>query len=287
MGEISNPALAGIHKKQGSRLPDLRAKADAWTARNDLRAYTGSLRDLARAAVFDDLPANREVTVELRDFEGQREIRPTLLFQRDREQPADAGVWLDGDLWYETRIIGRRGQVRLPALPSGQHRIQIQGPDDSRWYMNYTGAHGPARLRRLAATIGAAGLEFQYHKQTAEREVLTGQIYQAQTERVRLHVSIDHATTAALQPFDDWTFVQRIYDLRAADEARVPVLNTPDKTVDAGRRFFVTLGADLPPGSYRIRIRPEQEADAYLALYRLLPGQQLVRMFLRERGYEE
>ena len=47
MGEIINPALAGIHKQQGSKLPELRAKADAWSARNDLRAYQGSLRDLA------------------------------------------------------------------------------------------------------------------------------------------------------------------------------------------------------------------------------------------------
>jgi hypothetical protein len=47
MGEIINPALAGIQKQQGSKLPELRAKADAWSARNDLRAYKGSLRDLA------------------------------------------------------------------------------------------------------------------------------------------------------------------------------------------------------------------------------------------------
>jgi hypothetical protein len=67
----------------------------------------------------------------------------------------------------------------------------------------------------------------------------------------------------------------------------VPVLNTPAKTVDAGRRFFVTLGADLPPGTYRIHIRPEQRSESYLALYRLLPGQQLVRMFLREHDYVE
>ena len=247
------------------------------------------LRDLARAAVYGELPANREITVELRDFEGQREIRPTLLFERDQDQPVDAGVSLDGDPWYETGIAGRRGQLQLPALPSGSHRIRIKGPDDSRWYLNYTGANGPAYLRRLAVTVGPDGLEFEYQKQSAEREILTGQLYQAQSERVRLHVNIDHVSDAALQPLDDWTFVQRIYDLRAVDEKRVPVLNTRAKTVDAGRRFFVTLGADLPPGSYRIRIRirPEQASDAYLALYQLQPGQQLVRLFLREHGYVE
>lgn len=245
------------------------------------------VRDLARGAVYGVLPVNREVTVELRDFEGHREIRPTLLFQRDQKQPVDIAVWLDGGSWYTTRIAGHRGQFQLPSLPTGQHRIQIQGPDDSLWFMNYTGDHGPAYLRRLASTVGPDGLEFKYHKQSAEREILTGQLYQTQSDRMRLHVAIDHTSSAALQPLDDWTFVHRTYDLRAADEGRVPVLNTRAQTVDAGRRFFITLGADLPPGNYRIQIRPEQEEDAYLALYQLLPGQQLVRLFLREHGYVE
>ncbi len=47
MGEIVNPALAGIQKQQGSRIAELRARADAWSARNDLREYSGNLRDLA------------------------------------------------------------------------------------------------------------------------------------------------------------------------------------------------------------------------------------------------
>jgi hypothetical protein len=47
MGEIVNPALAGIHKQLKSNMPELRAKADAWSARNDLRNYTGSLHDIA------------------------------------------------------------------------------------------------------------------------------------------------------------------------------------------------------------------------------------------------
>jgi hypothetical protein len=46
MGEIVNPALAGIHKQLKSTMPELRAKADAWSARNDLRNYTGSLHDI-------------------------------------------------------------------------------------------------------------------------------------------------------------------------------------------------------------------------------------------------
>jgi hypothetical protein len=47
MGEIVNPALAGIRKQLKSTMPELRAKADAWSVRNDLRNYTGSLHDIA------------------------------------------------------------------------------------------------------------------------------------------------------------------------------------------------------------------------------------------------
>ena len=47
MGEIANPALAGIRNQLHSSMPELRAKADAWSARNDLRNYTGSLHQIA------------------------------------------------------------------------------------------------------------------------------------------------------------------------------------------------------------------------------------------------
>ena len=47
MGEIVNPAIAGIRKEQKTDIANARSKADAWSARNDLRNYRGNLRDLA------------------------------------------------------------------------------------------------------------------------------------------------------------------------------------------------------------------------------------------------
>jgi hypothetical protein len=261
--------------------------AGQWSGRHLLLPRAGGLpvRDLSRGAVYGELSANREVTVALRDFTGHRELRPTLIFQREQEQPTALSVLLDGSPWYQTRIMGRSGQLLLPVTTAGNHRIRIQGPDAARWFMNYLDAEAPTYVRRLALRVGPDGLEIHYHKQTAEAEVLTGQLYQLRGERVRLHVEIEHETGPQLQPLADSTFVQRLYDLRTEDTTRVTVLNTDAGTVDGGRRFFVPLGTDLPPGNYRIRIWPEQDAEAYLALYRLLPGQQLVRLFLREHGH--
>ena len=73
--------------------------------------------------------------------------------------------------------------------------------------------------------------------------------------------------------------------MRPQDEIQVSVLNTRTATVDGGQRFFLPLGSDLPAGSYRIRIRPLHDVQGYLVLYRLSPGQQMVRAFLREHAY--
>ena len=47
MGEIVNPAIAGIRNEQKTDIANGRAKADAWSLRNDLRNYRGNLRDLS------------------------------------------------------------------------------------------------------------------------------------------------------------------------------------------------------------------------------------------------
>lgn len=61
MGEIVNPALAGMRKQRNTRIPDLRAQVDAWSARNDLRTYTGSLREVsALVPAFDRRSLGRQ-----------------------------------------------------------------------------------------------------------------------------------------------------------------------------------------------------------------------------------
>jgi len=72
MGEIVNPAIAGIRKEQKTDVANLRAKADAWSARNDLRNYRGSLRDLAALVPgFERRALTRQDRRELGSTEGQ------------------------------------------------------------------------------------------------------------------------------------------------------------------------------------------------------------------------
>ena len=243
------------------------------------------VRDEARVALYHELPANQEVAAVLRGFRGHRELRPTLIFQRESEQPTSVTLLVDGTPVHATKIIGRRGELRLPTIAAGPHRILVRSSTATRWFMNFMDTDRPAFLRRLALRIDSDGLEFEYLKRSAGQEVLTARVYQPGKQRMRLRVNIDYLPPGRLAPTNDWTFVQRSYDLRPEDDTRVSVLNPRAATVDGGQRFFLPLGSDLPPGSYRIRIRPLQDAHGYLALYRLIPGQQTVRAFLREHAY--
>ncbi len=260
-----------------------------WRGRHLLLPRDGTLpvRDLSRGAIYRELPMGREVSAVLRSVEGLRELRPTLIYQREGHEPMTVTVLRDGVPWYDTRVRGRTGQLLLPVTATGHYQIEVRGSETARWFMNYMDSSGPSYVRRLAYRVERGGLEFRYHKRTNEAEVLTGQLYQVASERLRLDIDIEYKPQVQLQPLVDSTYLHRIYDLRTVGTSRVMVLNADTETVDGGRRFFVPLGTDLPPGDYHIRIQPEQDTPAYLALYRLLPGQQVERAFLRERGNVE
>jgi hypothetical protein len=62
----------------------------------------------------------------------------------------------------------------------------------------------------------------------------------------------------------------------------IPVLNSAQPPLVGGQRFFLPLGADLPPGKYPIKFALEGAPEAYLTLYRLSPGQSELRDFFQE-----
>jgi len=68
-------------------------------------------------------------------------------------------------------------------------------------------------------------------------------------------------------------------------EGTVLVLGTQERGVTELPACFLTLGADLKPGKYLIRVTCPSEADRYLLLSRVLPGRtDCRRVFLDQRG---
>lgn len=242
-------------------------------------------RDQSRAALFRELPAGRASRVAIRGPIGRREVQPTMVFVRQGQTPMEVSLTLDGEDYYRTQIAGSLGELQLPPLTPGRHSIKIQASGPARWYINYTAGGGPALLRRLSMQLDRSGLEFVYHKQSNDREVLTGELFTQAPGRARLLVSIATPNPPGLQPLDDWTFKKRRFDLKPKVRAPVLVLRSSLKTASGGQRFVLPLGTDLPAGKYRIRVALEDNTQGYLTLYRLIAGQLELRSFFQERTH--
>lgn len=240
-----------------------------------------ALRDEARAAVYRPLTPNRTYTLELRALAEQEELRPVLIYEGGTGR-FDVRVWVDERPVRELYATGSRGQYRLSRLRAGKHRLRIEAPDTTRWYINYAGGGETAHLRRLATRLERRGFEFVYTKRTAQEEVLSAQAFARDAGRKRLRVRIDPRPAPRLGVLGGWTFGVREIDLMPEYIGRVLVLDTDAQRADYAQRFFIPLDRDLPPGDYRIRIDALGEGPEYLSLYRLIPGRTSQRRLFQE-----
>ncbi len=240
------------------------------------------VRDQALAAVYRELPRGRPVSLRLSGGIGRRQVSPTLVFLRSEKTPAEIELLVDGTSHLRTKIAGSQGELRLPPLRPGRREILLRFDAAGRFYLNHAGASGESYLRRLALRLDGDGLDFDYEKRSDEAEVLTAEFFTESGTRSVLEVTVGRDHEPRLSAASDWTFRNRVYDVAPGTNALVPVLNTAGHAVDGGRKFWLPLGADLPAGHYRVSIRPTNGTQGYLVLYRLVPGQQVSRLFFRE-----
>ncbi len=263
--------------------------AGNWRARHLLIPRTEGLPVRARslAAVYREFDANKPQQVTFRGSPGRHEINPDVLYLRDEASPLDVQVMLDGEPYTSIQIAGRQGRFQLPPILPGSKAkaLTFVATEPARWFINHAEAKAPSFLRRLAMQLTNSGLEFEYDKQTSGPEILLGQLYTGAATRPELQVVIAGERRQGNGPWQEWTFLKRRFDLTQEIQAPIPVLNSAMKSLHGGQRFFLPLGADLPPGKYRISFTLAGAPDAYLTLYRLIAGQSEFRTLFREEAY--
>jgi hypothetical protein len=240
----------------------------------------------ALPAAFCEVPAGQEVPVRIGAEDGRREASPTLLYLSPSAGPLALQSFVDGVLRHQATVHAGRGLVGLPRLALGPHRFRATASRAARlWLSHVEPCHRPRLLKRLAYPLPAAGLSFLVDKRSAGDETLSARFYTARGVSTRLQVRVELRPDRALRvgPQASWTFVDRVYSVRPAGGAPVPLLEASLQDVDSGQLFSIPLGSDLPPGRYQVRVVPKSAARAWLSLSRTTGLAEERELFI-ERG---
>lgn len=233
-----------------------------------------STRKEALGSTFREIFPEKPLQATFSAFGSISLIKPRLAFIREEGEPLEISLSLDGMDWLHREIIGKRGIISLPPLPSGPHRINLSVSQTARFFLSNIEGDGKSWLLRQVYRLPEKGLKFKISKQQP-RELLSFfyTTEQQSSERTRLQVDLlGEKTSSSPAPLNGLTLQKRLYDIRTGDQPPLPIMTDDNQSTDAGQRFFLPLEEDLPEGEYLIRISPERPQNGFIAINRVLPG---------------
>ncbi len=240
------------------------------------------IREQALGAFYQKIKKNRAFTLQF--VNARKTIQPNLIYWRSQRTPVKIRILLDGRLHYEGYLTGRRGELKLPKLTARKHTLILKTRGRGQFFINHAKPNGKqVYIKRLVHRFDSQGLQFLYEKRSEDKELISARVYLPHGTQKRLQVQVKlSAASKRSRTHTGWTFPKRHYDLRPAGEKAVMVLNTRHEFVDVGRFFVIPLQDDLPPGQYRIVLKPQQSLGAYLTLGKIMAGLEEQRKFFQE-----
>ncbi|MDX8405203.1 MAG: hypothetical protein R8K50_03540 [Mariprofundus sp.] len=272
--------LAGRYQWQ-----DFHPQGD-WLGRNLFTPIedVGPQHERALAATYQPLPQGRENLLTLKAEAGIRTVQPRLAYFQRQNRPITVRLYVDGALYYQGRVAGSDGEIVLPALTVGKHRVSVQSSAGAEFYLNHTAARRGSLLKRLANRFEGKTLHFIYQHSAAEEETVALRLYTPAGKRGRsqIRVWLEAPEKRMIGPMRSWSFSGRRFDVRpqtltgsrvtGSGQQRASVAGHRRAITDQGQPFFISLAGDLPPGNYRLHVALEGGPGGYLLLSRIVPG---------------
>ncbi len=227
-------------------------------------------REEALPSTYAELPRSREVPLDFPSYRGLESVAPGLVWFTDRDLAHEVKVYVDGRLHLATRVTGGSGELRLPRLAAGRHRLRVEGP--GRYFVNHVGGDAASQVKRLLVRLFEP-LTYWYERTTTEAEDLTLRFFPTTTVgRSVLRFRIEGGTVDPLGPAPGWLFRDRRYDLRHDIALETPIFESPGERIGRGQRIAIALPQGLSPGRYRLWLALESGPPGYVALSKLTPG---------------
>jgi hypothetical protein len=240
------------------------------------------IRDQSYGVYYQEIPKNHPVTLQF--VSPRKKIRPKLIYQISR--PTQIRIIRDNRLHYKGYLTGKRGELKLPKLTTGTHRLTLKVKGNGQFFINYAKpvSKKSVYIKRLAHQFHSKFLRLNYEKMSKNNELLSVRLYMPQgtKERFQVQVKLTKLPQTSYNYYTSWTFPKRHYDLQPAGEGQAIVLNTRDDFVDKGRFFIIPLQSDLPPGQYQIELTSEKSLEALVTFGKITAGLEEMREIFQE-----
>ena len=253
-----------------------------------LTDYAGNEpRNDALANIYCTLPPNQTVQIKLDAVTGLHSVAPELLYLRPTPSPFTADMFFNQQKIETIDSMGKQGFMYLPQLPLGDYELRLQTQSGGNWYMNHqTQCTGQRFLkRRVFALNPTTPLDFIVEHSAAD-EVFSAHVYSASNTSERSQINVDiqslNATANKAMLASTWTYQHRAYDIRPLPNNAMPILYSQGQTMSNGERFAIPINADLPAGTYRLRLSLAKGAAGYITLSQIKAGKYDQRRFYRE-----
>lgn len=250
-----------------------------------------SYREDALPTYFLQFPANQTINADFRKMIGMRYAEPSLLWLKDNNNQGDLKIFLDNKLNYQNFIATKNGAVTLPPVPAKVSQLKVEGPKQTRFYINYINPKTANYIKRTINILNKSGLTFNYNRTLKNAATMIGYYfspYQKNNTRTLLHVKFIPTNKTGIGPWDEWTFLEYYLDIKMDKNENNPIFSSTSD-VDAGQVFFMPIGPDLQLGNYEINVNLVNKPLGYLGLSSIIPGlfQTTTIRFENEVGYEQ
>jgi hypothetical protein len=247
----------------------------------------------ALSSRFLKLSNQQESQLEFIAKNGTHSLRPSLIYSQAKNQMLSLRLWLNEKLFFETQVRARSGEIQLPLLSAGKHRVRIESSvvgnasslnlDAPAFYINNTNNlqaenRSIIMLKRLGVELTTKPLSFTVLKENSE-ELLALRIYTRQSiqKKYNISVTIKNKDKRNKGPFNNWSLLNRKYELSPFNRVNKTLTSPLILNVNQGEAneylFFIPLGSDLPSDkNYTLEVSLQQGEPTYIILTRSIPG---------------
>lgn len=218
---------------------------------------------------------------------GRVRSSPRLFWTAEMAKKFTYIVKLDGQVLMNGVASGAAGEITLPPVSPGSHRLEIQTDPSIRWFSNYLESGTPWVKRR--AFQFDKPLSFDVLRTTNDEEFVSVRLFRPAgiTDRLQVKVDIESPLEQeSIGPLPGWLFSQRVHDVRPSGEFALPVAEMAGVRVDAGQPFYIPFPKGAPVGRYRVRLSPNG-GSGWVSVSRINVSGTLAPKIFVESGFND